>query len=194
LAAWCEGAPLKNPLTVGVIFGLASALGMSMIYVGHMLGFFGLPFMVILVPAGLLLGGALAGSTIDRHWTRAVPRLAMTFLAAGVSALLSFFFTPRELSPAMLIAFFASWLTASFAVAGVVAAGDSQGRPCSAGRILTMFAMSGLVGSAVVGLAIHLGGVQPYVAMPLGIVGGFAVVGTLIAALLQNPAQNLSER
>ena len=176
-----------DSIKTGAIFGAGSAVGMSAIVVGHMMGFFGLPFMVlILVPAGLLVGGAIAGSTIDRDWPGAVPRFGMTFVVGGFGALLSLASIPYQASRELQTTILATWFIAAFVIAGMVASVAEESRPCSIGRVLVVFAAAGLVGSAGIILAIHFAAAPTYVAVPIGVIAGFTAVGALVRTCFVN--------
>ena len=172
---------MPDSLKTGVVFGSGSAIGMSAIAVSGYLGWSGLPFLpLILVPAGLVVGGAMAGITIDRQWPGAVARLGLTFVVGGIGALLSFFFIPYKVSREFLTLFHAAWLMAAFAVAGVVASAAPESRPCSRGRVLLVFAAGGMMGATAVILVIQRTAPPFHSAVAIGVICGFTVVGALI--------------
>lgn len=151
---------------------------------GHVLAFFGIPFAIpLLVPAGFLVGGAIAGSRLDNSWPGSVPRLAGSFVTGGILSLLSIPNWPggRVRIMSDLVFFCAAWFAVVFALAAVVATWGSQDKSMPVRLALKSYAAGGVVGAALAILLTRMSETPPYVAVPLAIICAFATIGGLIA-------------
>ena len=168
------------------MFGLGAGIGAVAIPIGGVLGFFGIPFLIpILVPAGFLIGGVMAGSRLENRWPGAALRIAGSFATGGTLTLLSLLKWPsqEDRNSAAVVIFCAIWFVAAFAFAAVVAAFRSDDRPWPFGRVFQMYVIGGLVGATMEVAMTRMVGFRPSLVVPLAIMGGFATTGTLMSSM-----------